>query len=335
MYSFKRLLFLQRSIFLLVSVFILLATAHAEDGAKKCRYVRTSQLAVSDVDGRPLIKGSVNHVPANFLIDTGSYKTSLSNQFAARNQLKLSSTDRVAFGVGGESRVYSTRVEEFSIGSIKGGAITLHVDDEVAGKVFDGLIGADFLFQDDLELFLAEKLVRHFRPIDCDKTFLAYWDKNAIALDLQTGSARDARPTFMVNINGRTVKAMLDTGASVTFIHSDAAKRVGMDFITNGQTGGTASGIGKRSMKTEFAKFNSLAIGEELIQDAVIHVGDFWSNAKLDHYSQAQDDANRDAAEIIFGMDFLREHRVLFAISQRKLYLSYLGGPLFLSIEKK
>ena len=32
---------------------------------------------------------------------------------------------------------------------------------------------------------------------------------------------------------------------------------------------------------------------------------------------------------MLLGADFLKAHRVLFARSQHRLYLSYVGGPLF------
>ena len=246
-------------------------TIAAED-VQKCRYVRTSQLAIDVVLEQPLIKGSVNHLPAEFLLDTGAYKSSLSDSFVKRHQFKLSATDRLSFGVGGDSRVYFTRVDEFSVGGIKGGAITLQVDEKAAGAVHDGLVGADFLFQSDIEISYAEKLLRHFQPLNCKNTFLAYWDANATVLDLQTMNSKDARPLFIVSLNGKPVKAMLDTGATVTFIHTEAAKRIGMEFVDLGQSSNTAKGIGAREMKVEFAKFKRLEIGEELIQDAVIRV---------------------------------------------------------------
>jgi len=33
----------------------------------------------------------------------------------------------------------------------------------------------------------------------------------------------------------------------------------------------------------------------------------------------------------VLGADFLKSHRVLFAMAQRRIYLSYEGGPVFCS----
>ncbi len=39
--------------------------------------------------------------------------------------------------------------------------------------------------------------------------------------------------------------------------------------------------------------------------------------------------AVRELREMLLGVDFLRAHRVFVAHSQRKLYFTYAGGPVF------
>jgi TPR repeat protein len=55
-------------------------------------------------------------------------------------------------------------------------------------------------------------------------------------------------------------------------------------------------------------------IGGETIKDAELGVIDVQSEVE---------------ADLLLGQDFLRAHRVLFAMSQRKVYIAYLGGDVF------
>jgi predicted aspartyl protease len=310
--------------------------AAAQEAVKKCRYVRTAQLPITISNRQPLIEVSVNGVVAPFLIDTGAYKTHLSYDFSEKIGLKLAYLNRSSIGVGGISQTYTTRVDEFSVGSIAGKRMTILVDgtsDKL--KKYAGLIGADFLFQSDLELSLSDNLVRFFQPVDCTNKFLGYWDGAITQVDIESRDVRDGRPTFNVLINGHKVRALLDTGATTTFIDQATAKRVGMVRLGNDEKNvGKAFGTGSRGMDTWLEKFDTLQIGDEVISDAAITVGDFWGNSLQDRESGDLVSALKEEAQLILGMDYLKEHRVLFAISQKKIYISYLGGALFVSVPK-
>lgn len=323
-------------VMLLLVVSLVSFNVSADESAKKCRYVRTAQLQVTTLYNQPLIEGSVNGLKTPFLLDTGMYKTHISYDFAEKNGLKLSYLNRNMVGIGGISQTFTTRIDEFSVGIIKGKKMTILVD-STAGKsaLHGGWIGADFLFQSDLELSFSENLIRFFQPIDCENKFLAYWDGDITTLDLEMQDIRDGRPKFTVLINGHKVQAILDTGATFTVIDQATAKKVGMVRLDDGpKIAVEAGGIGKRKMKFWLERFDSLRIGDELIPNAAIAVGDMWGNSQLDHVSADYASSVKDEAQLILGMDYLKEHRVLFAISQRKLYISYLGGPLFTAAPK-
>lgn len=319
-----------QAIFLLFGLAYVL-TGQAQQTPKKCRYVKTAQLPVTLLHHRPLVEGSINDISTPFLIDTGAYKTHVSYDFAEKNAFKLAYLNRSSIGVGGVSQTYTTRVNAFSVGAIKGEKITLLVDGtpKQSGH-YGGLIGADFLFQSDLEIAMGESLIRFFRPLDCEQTFLGYWGGEITTLDIDTHDQFDGRPVFTVLVNGHKVKAILDTGATVTLIDKATAKKVGM--VAESKLSGVlkeASGVGKQTMKFWYEKFESMQIGDELIPSAAIAVGDIWGNSMKDHPTAEQDSANKEGAQLILGMDYIKEHRILFAMSQRKLYISYLGGPLF------
>jgi hypothetical protein len=59
-------------------------------------------------------------------------------------------------------------------------------------------------------------------------------------------------------------------------------------------------------------------------------IADIFGSARDEMRGRARD-ALDDQPEMILGADFLQSHRVLFANSQRRLYFSYTGGPIFLA----
>jgi TPR repeat protein len=77
---------------------------------------------------------------------------------------------------------------------------------------------------------------------------------------------------------------------------------------------GDSGGIGSERAPRWTSPLKTVQIGGETIQDAEIGIID--SQGLLD-------------AELYLGQDFLRAHRVLFAMSQHKVYFAYLGGDVF------
>jgi hypothetical protein len=73
-----------------------------------------------------------------------------------------------------------------------------------------------------------------------------------------------------------------------------------------------------------------ITTGDEVIHNADILVGEI---GKFDREKQIGSNipskVNDDEPEMYLGADFLRAHRVYVAESQRRIYVSYEGGPVF------
>lgn len=71
-------------------------------------------------------------------------------------------------------------------------------------------------------------------------------------------------------------------------------------------------GLGSRRAARWRTTFERFEIGDEVVSNAEVGVIDY-----------------EGSADVLLGADFLRSHRVLFAMSQQKLYISYVGGEPF------
>lgn len=299
---------------LLCSLLALSLPAWAADPPSTCKYLEAARVDLQ-YTGPGLeitMPGTINGKPARMLADTGSGRTYLTMSAVRRHKLHLRETVERVQGIGGESKVYAVKVSDFSAGPARSTAATMRVPGDT-GFVpnFDAIVGAPYLLQTDLELSLATKQARFFRPVDCDRAWLAYWDRNAnvipFALNGETGN-----PIFHVYLNGHKLEAMIDSGASTTSVDLNAARRAGIDVDAPGSVRrGNASGVGSRTVANWHVTASSLAIGDETIRNPELSV--IGTGGRL-------------SVDVLLGADFLRSHRVLFAMSQRKIYISYTGG---------
>jgi len=288
------------------------------DAPASCTYIELAALPVKYAGPAlvPTIAGSVNGKPARMLIDTGAYTSALTRGLVDTLQLKLHPTVSWVAGVGGETRLYEARIDDMVVGPTSSGTTIMRVIGETGSLPwFDAIVGAPFLMQADLEVALAEREIKFFRPRNCKDSFLAYWTGVPVSvIPYAWRYAQGENPQFTVEVNGQAFDAIIDTGAETSFIELAAAKRAGVRLdAPDVRRAGDVAGVGGRTAQWS-ARFDKLVIGKELITDArigVVALGD------------------KHAADMYLGRDFLRSHRVLFASSQKKLYISYLGGAPF------
>lgn len=281
-----------------------------------CQFLQVAQVPLHYA-GRGLgltMTGEINGKPATMLPDTGAGVTYLTRTGVERHGLGLRSTGRYVQGVGGKSRLYDAKVAEFAAGPVRARDLYLAVIGETTfTPAFDAIAGAAFLLQTDLEFSLATKELRFFRPQDCGSTWLAYWDQNASVIPFRGHDDLTPNPHFFVHINGSRMTAMIDSGASVTTITKRAAHRAGIALDgPHAKRVANAQGVGRQSAPTWIARAATFKIGDATVHDPEFDVVDVQLSV-----------------DVLLGADFLRAHRVLFAMSQGKLYVSYLGGQPF------
>jgi predicted aspartyl protease len=291
--------------------------AQAAAEPSKCTYTPVGKLPLRYTGPSLEITtgGSINGTPAEFLVDTGASQTYLTRSGTERRGLKLYDTGSRSSGFGGISTIYATRIDELIVGPVKTGRTTMSVLNNFGQTPsFDAILGAPFLLQADLEISLATKELTFFVPENCGGTWLGYWGKDVLEVGMRRHDENHRNPYFFVTINGTKLEAMIDTGAGFSSISSSAAKRAGIEY---GKPGGESDdkivGIGNYTAGLWYATAKTFRMGEETIQNAELAV----------------QDSGLDGTDMILGADFLRAHRVLFAMSQNKLYFSYVGGEPF------
>lgn len=293
---------------------VLLANHAWADG---CQLKDYGTLSVEMAGEKATTMVKINGTDTRFILDTGAFFNIMSSANASSLGLRMFPAPfglRIG-GVGGSADAQVTHVKDFGILN----ATLKNIDFIVGGTdIGHGLLGANLLDAADLELDLAHGKLTLFSAEHCSKQPLAYWVKNGQyeVADIDSVGSRGDRRTFLkVTINGREVRALLDSGAAATVLTRPAAERIGIDLnAPDVKASGTSYGIGAHQVKTWTVRIDKFSVGTETIQHSQMQVID----GRLG-----------DGTDMLLGVDFILAHHMFIANSQAKAYFTYNGGRVF------
>lgn len=290
--------------------------ALADDGSK-CKITVFARLPVVMQGDRASVPVTVNGKETRLWLDSGAFFNTMPKAKAVELGLSVGPppVDLIVTGIGGEFTAEYAKVRDFGIG-----AGTLHNMEFIVGgsDSGNGFIGANLLGIVDTEFDFAKGKVMLFRDSGCGHADLAYWAQGMAVGEMKLISAQENDHHIFgeLSINGHTLRAMLDTGADTSIVSRRAAERAGIDLASPKVVASMKmSGVGAGSRKSWIARTQTISIGGEEIRNSPIRVidnGDDWT----DH-------------DMLLGMDFFLSHHVLVSQTQRKIYLTYNGGPVF------
>lgn len=298
---------------------LLIATLLASQAqASACHLLKFGTFPVEMLGGRATTMVKINGSDTRFVIDTGAEFNSMSRA----NALSLGLSLRPApfgfrmSGVGGYADVQFTKVKAFGILDTTLRNIDFMVGGTDAGY---GLLGANLLDAADLEVDLAHGKLTMFKADGCKKLALAYWTRNGNynVADIEPSDSRINRGTVLpVTINGKKVRALLDSGAYATVLSRRAAERIGIDLdAPDVEADSSSIGIGGRLVRTWTVPIDSFSVGTETIQHSQMQVLD--------------GSLGGGRTDMLLGVDFFLAHHMYIANSQRKIYFTYNGGRVF------
>jgi tetratricopeptide (TPR) repeat protein/predicted aspartyl protease len=291
-----------------------------------CKLERLAELPVTMSDLRPTVPAKIDGRTIRMLADTGAFFSMISPGLATEMKLPLHPAPfgLVVTGVGGAINPSLTTVKGFTLDKIPLRHVDFIVGGSESGNGIDGVIGRNLLMGVDSEYDLANGIIRIMRPSNCFDQPLAYWAGSTSWSSVRMiidDNANERRPeaVVIVTINGRPLKATLDTGASNTVIWRSAALRAGMPISGERVSdSGFLGGVGKRVLHDIVAPVRSFKIGDEEIKNTKIIV----VNGSV------------EGSDMLLGADFFLAHRIYISNSQQKVYFTYNGGPVFSLVAK-
>jgi tetratricopeptide (TPR) repeat protein len=289
-------------------------------GFAACKLGKMAELPVTMSNLKPLITAKINGEDAQFVADSGAFFSMITAASAARYNLKLSSAPFGLYvkGIGGNVETSIATVKVFTFAGLPVHDLKFLVGGSTIGAAENvGLLGQNFFRIGDVEYDLARGTIRLMHVEDCRHAMLAYWVKPSdpySVMDIERATPQSPHTTGTALINGAKIRVMFDTGAGTSVLSFKAAERAGVTPDTEGALdAGYNSGIGRARVRTYIGPFSSFKIGDEEIKNTSLRFGDIGI----------------DNVDMLIGADFFLSHRIYVASSQRKLYFTYNGGPVF------
>jgi tetratricopeptide (TPR) repeat protein/predicted aspartyl protease len=287
--------------------------------ANGCKIGKIAELAVTMNGMRPMVTAKINGADAQFIADSGAFFSTIAPASAAEYKLRTQPAPfhLVLQGVGGSAEASITTVKEFTLVGVPIHNVQFVVGGSQPGGEAVGLLGQNVLRLADVEYDLSNGAIRLLKPDGCGKAVMAYWakaDRVFSVIDIAWATALSPHTTAIASLNGAKIRIMFDTGAATSVLSLRAAERAGVKTTSAGVVEADRShGIGSHTVRTWIAPFESFKIGDEEIRHTKLRIGEI---------------GNMDA-DMLVGADFFLSHRIYVASSQRKLYFTYNGGPVF------
>ncbi len=278
-----------------------------------CQLGLATEVPLRVRDGHLLATPLLNGQPTNMWFDTGAQITTLATAAADRLSLSLIPLRGTLEGVGGSSAEYGFVAGSFQIGRLRGHNFQLIASDlgaSRAGPFSDGLLGADFLSPYDVDLDIAYGKAILFKTTgDCASP------SAALSGDLYTvpmrpaGSGTDPRPHINVQVAGKTLTALLDTGAPTSLLFRDAARRIGLQpagLVNDPRL--RAGGVGSGTAPAVRHVLGSIEVGDLTVSNLPVVI---------------IDQAAPPDADMLLGLDFFFHVHTWLSFSSRSVVLQY------------
>ena len=312
--------------------------ACAGSASAACQMQLVAELPVTLYGSTPVVEAEVNGHKIHMLVDTGSVATLIDRSAVKELGLEphhvVGVTSLRLYGVGGGGEVDEAMVKEFKLGRAvarnQSMAIT-GVGTSSDGPDIQGTLGWGFFSQADVEFDFADKVIRLIQPKGCGGAQVVYWNKPYSVAPMAPSNS-DLSLRVEVKIDGRPVVAEIDTGSFASTVDEGIAKSLGVVVGSPGaQKGELVGGMGMRLVQTSIATFATFSFGDdETIRNAKLRFANlFVDDRETPAGSMISQKMDLDFAGMLLGADFVRAHRMYVAFSQRKVYVSYNGGPIF------
>ncbi len=290
-----------------------LCTAKADPAPKTCQIIQLESLDMDTVlNGEFTLPASLNNRPFEMLVDTGSDISSISADVAQQINATMGSGFNTGAFLNGVSDGRYTILDSFAFGRLHSSVRwPVIIDPEVILSPTEaGLVGADFLSNYDVEFDFYRGKMNFFGANSCPNP--VYWASEYSEVPMLPNPARH----IIVNatLDGKAVKVFLDTGSPNAVMSLDAARRLfgwrdddpRVKFLANVSINGGATA------PFYSYPFATLNFGGVAVQ-----------NPKINLIPRANFNPHGDNdAQIIMGMNVIRQLHLLVAYKENTLYLT-------------
>jgi len=216
--------------------------------------------------------------------------------------------DRQMRGFAGTMPSREVELRSFTIGGVAIPRRRVTVAAAALPSVFfgplDGVLGADVLGAFDVDFDLAQHRMILHEPQSCPTAAPDWTDRY---VGISTGLSAAQHLFFRAQLDGRSIFAIVDTGAQMTLLSTKAARALGVSEATLAQEKAiTIRGAAGELLSGHVHRFSGLDVGGVALHNPEIVVADFTLRE----------------ADLVLGIDFVRSRRIWFSYRSRQIFLS-------------
>ena len=287
---------------------------HGQAGAvepfpAECKLSPAATVPIDPADIHVKVPVTVNGQKRVFAVDTGAFTSAVSQSVVTAQNIKV-------YGIRGGMQIqdigrkhaerYAT-LDEFVLGNQRAQSARMMV---MEAPGVDGLVGPDYLRNYDLDFDFATNTLNLFRHHPCSGRAV-YWTDDYFVVPMDVTDQGHIRVDVL--LDGKPIRAMLDTGASFTLMGQETAQN---DFHVDvrkvnveGVGAGTLSGASGGALNAVLHRFDGLQIGGIQIKNPILAMS-------------TDRDFKSDYTDLLLGMRELRHLHLYVAYQERKLYFS-------------
>ena len=286
--------------------------------------------------GRPgnvvTVPAAIADKPVNLLIDTGDSFSLINKNVVDALKLPTRPSKVQLVNVAGQRTTQEVRLPSITLGRVRQEGVYFIVSagtNPVGGRpdAFDGILGCRFPAQCGCRFGLRRRQAQsHFAPaLRRQSRLLAGPVVAVVPIRVDT----QGKITFPLTLDGHTITAILDTGATTTALNLDTARRV-FNINTNDpdlQKVGELKGGYTAQIYNK--QFKSLSIEGVTVTDPVISLLPNMMNLTSESRSTGSliRDTDKQAPDMLLGMSVLSKLHVYIAAHESKLYITQ-ASPL-------
>ncbi|HEY1962240.1 MAG TPA: retroviral-like aspartic protease family protein [Rhizomicrobium sp.] len=292
--------------------------------AQQCTLKLMATLPITDESGGFTVPVSINGEAHQFLVDTGGVYSSLSEAIARRQQLKevsISGTD--IFDAKGERLGKGVSVDSLKLGNNEAKHFHMLAGDSLAHEV-DGIIAPDLLQVFDVELDFAARTMDLFSPDHCPGK-VVHWTKEYADIPFKMPDGYHI--IVPVTLDGHTLMAQLDTGASTTVLSQRTAQEL---FNAGPNSSGTERREGAHAgdLLQYQHRFQSLSFGGVSVTNPLIALlpDDMEKAIRKKYDAKSANDPvyglQLDLPRLTIGDDVIKRLHIYIAYKEQVMYVT-------------
>jgi hypothetical protein len=282
----------------------------------ECLVSERATVTLTVTGGIITVPVEVNNVTASFILDTGAQRSVVTEAAIARLGLARDQwVSTTMSGIGGVNRRANADPRSLTLGGVPLVRHTLNHDTSLtvgilplsgrAGPPIDGLLGRDYLSEFDLDLDLATRQLALYQPRGCTGRFLP-WAGDYAAVPVSNPS--ESALVIPVLLDGASLSALLDSGASSSLLAAPGMFRLGMGVADlAGDPSAPVSGLGTHTVVMHRHQFRSLRVGAQTVDAPLIWVAPVRLSPIVD---------------MLLGADWLAGRRVWISYATRQVFVA-------------